>query len=107
MPGLRVGPEGFFSGIARMVGVHDIEFESEDFNRAYKVQAGDRKFASDVINPQMMEFLMSGNAPGFTIIDSDLVWVDRGRLEPTTIEPTLDYLTGVLAHVPDFVWKQA
>ena len=33
----------------------DIELESEDFNRAFTVNCPDRKFASDVLHPRMME----------------------------------------------------
>jgi hypothetical protein len=105
LPELRVGPEGFFSSIASMVSVHDIEFESEDFNRAYKVRSGDRKFASDVINPQMMQFLLDSSAPGFSIIGADIVLIDSGRLESASIAGNLAYLSAVVQRVPEFVWK--
>jgi hypothetical protein len=105
LPELRVGPEGLLSGIARMMGIHDIEFESEDFNRAYKVKSDDRKFAYDVVNPQMMQFLLDSRAPGFILIGTNIVRIDHGRLEPATIESTLAYLTAVIEHIPDYVWK--
>lgn len=104
LPELQVGTEGFLSTIARAVGVHDIEFESEDFNRQYKVQADDRKFASDVINPQMMQLLMDNQAPGFHIIDGRILYVESGRVELTEVESKLQYLDVLVGNIPPFVW---
>src|SRR5262249_53195104 len=77
LPELRVSKEGIFSSIARKIGIHDIEFESEDFNRAFKVKADDRKFAYDVVNPQMMQLLMDNpvnvDDQGFVIVGPDIV----------------------------------
>jgi hypothetical protein len=105
LPELRVGREGFFSSVARAIGIHDIEFESEEFNRAFKVKCDDRKFASDVLHPRMMQFLLDTNAPGFTIVGADIVLVDRGRLDLTTVEPNVDYLGRILDSIPEFVWE--
>lgn len=104
LPELGVEQEGFFSTIARAIGVHDIEFESEDFNRRFKVHSDDRKFAYDVVNPQMMQFLMDSDAPGFATHGADLVLVQRGKMPLPSVQPTVAYLATVLAHVPGFVW---
>jgi hypothetical protein len=105
LPDLRVGREGFLSHIARAVGIHDIEFESEDFNHEFKVNADDRKFAYDVVNPQMMQFLMQSSTPGFTIRGADLFLIDSGRLDLVNVLPTLGYLDAVIEHIPNFVWE--
>lgn len=105
LPELHVGRENILTSLARAVGVHDIEFESEDFNREFKVTGDDRKFASDVINPQMMQFLMDGAAPGFTIVGADIVLVRSGRLDLQSVLPTLAYLEAVVGHIPEFVWE--
>jgi hypothetical protein len=104
LPNLHVGREGLFGTIARAIGFHDIEFESEQFNKTFKVKGDDRKFASDVINPQMMQFLLDTDAPGFAIIGSDIVLVRSGRLRLEAVEGTVGYLEAVLSHVPEFVW---
>jgi hypothetical protein len=36
----------------------DIDFESEEFSRRFKVTSSDKRFAYDVIDPRMMAFLM-------------------------------------------------
>lgn len=105
LPTLHVSREGIFGSLARAVGIHDIEFESEQFNKTFKVKGDDRKFASDVLNPQMMQFLLHTDAPGFSIIGADIVLVRRGRLKLETVESTVGYLETVLSHVPEFVWE--
>jgi hypothetical protein len=36
----------------------DINFESEEFNRKYFIRSKDRKFAYDIINPKMIDYLL-------------------------------------------------
>jgi hypothetical protein len=101
---LRVGREGLGSKIARAVGVHDIELESEEFNHRFSVKSEDRKFAYDVLNPQLMEWLMSVDAPGFRIHGADLLLIQSGRLQLEDIEPRLTYLAAVTDRIPAIVW---
>jgi hypothetical protein len=105
LPELHVGREGILSSLARAIGVHDIEFESEDFNREFKVTGDDRKLASDVINPPMMHFLLDSSAPGFTIVGTDILLAQSGRLDQESVLPTLAYLEAVIGRIPDFVWE--
>ena len=58
LPSLTVDPEGFFDRVVGRLTGGDIDLESEDFNRAFTVSCPDRKFASDVLHPQMMEYLL-------------------------------------------------
>ena len=44
-----------------------VRFESEEFNDAFTVRTDDPKFASDVIHPRTMEYLMRTQPPGFAI----------------------------------------
>lgn len=104
---LDVGREGFGTRIARAVGFHDIELESEQFNRTFNVHAPDPRFAYDVLNPQMMQWLLSIDAPGFRIRGGDLVLVERNMLRLENITPRLDYLDQVIAQIPDFMWRAA
>ncbi|OHB78068.1 MAG: hypothetical protein A2Z25_24685, partial [Planctomycetes bacterium RBG_16_55_9] len=58
-PELVIGPEGFFSKIAQAVGYDDIDFESHEFSRRFCVRCRDKKFAYDVCNARMIEYLLS------------------------------------------------
>jgi hypothetical protein len=37
----------------------DIDFESEEFNHAFNVKSDDKKFASAVVDPLMMQWLLA------------------------------------------------
>ncbi len=57
-PELTIAKEGFFSKIAQAIGFDDIDFESHDFSKRYKVKSSDKKFAYDFCNAQMINYLL-------------------------------------------------
>ncbi len=57
---LTLDRENVLTRIADHMGLHDIEFESEDFNRRFNVKCADRKFANDMIDARMMQWLVGG-----------------------------------------------
>lgn len=57
-PGLVVSREGFLTRLADHMGFRDIEFESEEFNRRFQVQAGERRFAYELIDARMIRWLL-------------------------------------------------
>ncbi len=81
-----------------------VRFESEEFNDAFTVRTSSPRFASDVIHPRQMEYLMAMRPPGFVI---DGQWI---RFFPTQHDTLLiglcaDVAHGFLARIPQFVWK--
>jgi len=57
-PHLVVRPETAMGRFAAFLGMGDIQFEFEEFNRTFNVKCEDKKFAYDVCHPEMMEFLL-------------------------------------------------
>jgi len=55
---LTIQAENFMHRIMGFLGFEDINFEYEEFNRAFQVRCDDKKFAYDVIHSDMMEYLM-------------------------------------------------
>ncbi|MEN6544782.1 MAG: DUF3137 domain-containing protein [Armatimonadia bacterium] len=55
---LVIRPEEAGDKIGRLVGVNDVQFESEDFNRQFCVQCQDKRFAFAVLHQRVMEYLM-------------------------------------------------
>jgi hypothetical protein len=58
-PDVRLRREGLGDTIARAAGFADIDFESDEFNRMWRVTASDKRFAYDLIHPRVMEYLVS------------------------------------------------
>jgi len=106
VPPLQVTPEGMFSRMVGRLTNRDIELESEDFNRAFTVTCPDRKFASDVLHPRMMEYLLQHRDSDFRFDRTWALSVDTGQSPIELVEPRLKVIDGVLDNVPDFVWRE-
>ena len=105
-PELSISPEGFFSRAIGRLTNRDIELESEDFNRAFTVTCPDRKFASDVLHPQMMEYLLTLPHLAWRFTGQHLLVVSAGQHSVPQIESTLQAVDGIVDRIPDFVWQQ-
>lgn len=106
-PALQVTPEGMFSRMIGRLTNRDIELESEDFNRAFTVVCPDRKFASDVLHPRMMEFLLEHRDSSFRFDRTWILSVENGHTDIDEVEPRLALIDTVADNVPDFVWREA
>ena len=104
LPRLEVTPESMLTRFANVIGVDDIELESEDFNRAYRVR-GAAKFAHDVLSPRTMERLLASGAPSWRISGAEIIAWDDGKQSPVEILSRLAVLDGVVDSIPAFVWK--
>jgi hypothetical protein len=108
---VEVRPEGLMSRAADAMGVSsDLELESEDFNRRYRVRARNAKLASDVLPPRTMEYLVTQPrdvVPAFRLSGGPLVTWRSGRLEPAEVVTTCAVMDRVLDGIPSFVWRDA
>jgi hypothetical protein len=105
LPTLQVTPENVMTRLGNALGLDDIELESEDFNRRFRVHARDAKFASDVLSPRTMEALLAGPMLSWRIDGTDIVCWHDGKLVPATIGTLTSTLGTVVDGIPSFVWK--
>ncbi len=106
LPGLRLSPQALTDDLAGALGGQDIAFESADFNQAWRVRAGDAKYAHDVVHPRLMERLLAGDAQGLNIwvTGTDvLAWVP-GKPDLADVDRRLAVLTAFVDAIPRFVW---
>lgn len=106
-PELTVQPEGFFSKIAQALGYDDIDFESHEFSRKFCVRSKDKKFAYDVCNAKMMEYLMANPDLVIEIEQDSLAISFNRRLAPENIEPNLNRLIAVRSLMPDYLFSRS
>jgi len=106
LPTLELTPEGIGARISKALGGQDIQFESDDFNRAWRVQARDLKFAHDVVHPRLMERLLRPDARGvpLRIEGMDVLTWTSGATRLEAIGPRLSLLGAVVDAVPRYVW---
>ena len=95
--------EGFLSSLARGLGFRDIETESEEFNRAFKVSSDDRRFAFAMLDPRMMAWLMDEGGIAQYEVMGPLVLCYVKRIKPPEYENLLEVLRRFRTHVPDVV----
>lgn len=92
-PNLLVRPEGMFDRVKGAFGFDDIDFESEEFSRAFWVQSSDKRFAYDVLHPRMMEFLLAHRPPMLDLEGGALCVSDGAtRWAPETFREQIDFL---------------
>jgi hypothetical protein len=106
LPHLQVEHEGIFGGVlANAIGFRDIQFESEQFNRAFRVKAADDRFGHAVVTPRMMELLLARGEIPWRIEGNTLVGWSGGSHDPNQILSRLDLLKQVTDLVPGYVWR--
>jgi hypothetical protein len=102
-PRVAIDRQAFPVTVAEHLGLQEIPFESESFDRMFRVQAADARFATTLIDQRMMAWLEStGGAYGFEVLGhSALVYcqfVDSGG-----IPALLDTAVAFVRHVPEVV----
>ena len=105
-PELRITHEGLLSKIAQAFGYADIDFESAEFSRAFCVRSKDRKFAYDVCNPRMIEYLLANRDLSIEIENQALALAFNSRLSTEQIEANLQRLVEIRSRLPEYLFAQ-
>jgi hypothetical protein len=102
---LTIENENVLTRLADALSFHDIQFESEDFNRMFNVKSPDKKFANDFIDARMMQFLLqTGKGTAFEVMGDRLLSYRR-KLAPMEIVTLLGLSKAFLDHVPRVVYS--
>jgi hypothetical protein len=104
-PELTIRREGFFTKIAEMFGYGDINFESAEFSKAFNVRSPDKKFAYDVCNAQMMEYLLANRDLSIEIENDALALAFTSRLSVEQIEANLQRLAEIRSRLPEYLFS--
>jgi len=103
-PELNIEREGFFSKIGQALGFDDIDFESLEFSKRYKVKSGDKKFAYDFCNAQMIDFLLRQQDLIIEVDGNTLALTFKGKLSIEAIRPNLDRLLKIRSLIPNYLF---
>jgi hypothetical protein len=106
VPDLRIEHENVFTRLADHVGLRDIEFESDEFNRRFNVKCADREFAFKLLDARMMQWLLGpSGALCFEVNGAHgVLYCDRIGAE--RVPELLDSAKGFVDHVPKLVWNE-
>ncbi len=101
---ITISRENLLTRLADAIGLDDLEFELEEFNRAFNVKAKDRRFAVALVDQRMMRYLL-GTDPGFAFeVCGRWILCYGKRRRPTELIPLLGTLKGFRDHVPRVVF---
>ena len=102
-PRLLIEHENMLTSLAGALSFHDQQFESEAFNQEYRVHCDVPKFASDVLDARMMEWLLENGSGCFFEVVGDRVLVAGPRIKPAEMVWLLGVARGFALHVPKVV----
>ncbi|MDP9341559.1 MAG: hypothetical protein M3Q23_05505 [Actinomycetota bacterium] len=103
-PHLSVTRENLFTRLADHLGFEDINFESEDFNRKFQIKSKDRKFATDLIDARMMQWMLATqNGWAYELSGPHLLCYHK-RLRPVELTPLLGTMKEFREHIPRVVY---
>ncbi len=105
-PDLTIRHSNFFTKVAEVFGYQDIKFESAEFSRAFCVRSPDKKFAYDVCNAQMMEYLLANRDLSIEIENQVIALAFNTRLSAEQIEFNLQRLVEIRSHLPEYLFTQ-
>jgi hypothetical protein len=104
MPGLTIYRENVLTRLADHLALHDIEFESEEFNRRFDVKGSDRRFANGLLDARMIRWLITvDGAFAFEVAGRWILCFSKRR-RPTELVPLFGTLQGFRERVPRVVF---
>jgi hypothetical protein len=107
-PQLTIRPEHFYDKIAGAIGLeNDIHFESAEFSRTFNVRSSDKKFAYDVCNAQMIEFLLANRDLQIEINGPVILLAFEPQLPVAKIEFNLQRLAQIHSLFPEYLFTTA
>jgi len=106
-PDLLIRREGMFDKIAGVFGQNDIDFELESFSRKFHVASPNKKFAYDVLDQRMIEWLMGHEPPTVDIEHGRCLITDgKSRWSPEEFESCFGWLDAFFDRWPDHVVRR-
>jgi Protein of unknown function (DUF3137) len=105
-PDLTIRRENFLMKVAEVFGYQDIKFESAEFSKAFCVRSPDKKFAYDVCNPKMMEYLLANRDLSVEIENQVLALAFNTCLSVEEIESNLQRLVEIRSRLPEYLFTK-
>jgi len=103
---LTIRRENFFTKVAEVFGYQDINFESAEFSKTFCVRSPDKKFAYDVCNAKMMEYLLANHDLSVEIENQALALAFNTCLSVEQIESNLQRLVEIRSRLPEYLFTQ-
>lgn len=105
-PQITIAPETLLTRMGQALGIEDINFESAEFSRAFSVRSEDKRFAYDICNPQMIEYLLANRDLQIEIQGPVIMLAFDSQLPAWKIESNLQRLLEIRLRLPDYLFTK-
>lgn len=100
---LYIRAENVMDKIAGAIGFNDINFESEEFNRAFYVKSSNKKFAYDIINSAAMQLLLE-NREWIIELNSNSILFYKSRIfSVEDYEKVSSFANNFIDIIPEYI----
>lgn len=104
-PEVSITREGIIERALDLVGLGDIELESEAFNRRFALRSPDRRFAVTLVDAQMIDFLLSTEARFAFFVKGRWVLLVSDPVRPPLVPALMRVAETFVEHVPRVVYE--
>ena len=108
LPRIDIVPEAVGHQVLQLLGGTDVEVESHEFNRRWRVITDDPRYARAVLDPRMIDRLVAEDANGLMLrIEGGAVYTwQPGRHGADALARQLAVVTGLARRVPQHVIRE-
>jgi len=103
-PHLQVARENLGTRLADLAGFEDIEFESPEFNRRYDVKASERRFAYELLDGRMLDWLVKFDHGYAYEVLGNRVLVYGKRAKPSGLISLIGTMLMFRDRIPRVAW---
>lgn len=103
-PHLQITPEKGLARVANFLDGADIDFESGEFNRMFRVTSEDPNFAHTFIDAQMIDFLLTTKGEFQIAVRGRWILIAGKQLPPRGFPGLMNLHNALRAHIPPLVW---
>jgi len=104
-PEVTISREGILEKALGMIGWGDIELESDEFNRRFALRSADRRFAVTLVDPRMIDFLLSTDAQFTFFVKGRWVLLATDPISPALLPALMRVGETFVEHIPRVVYE--
>ncbi|HQY88399.1 MAG TPA: hypothetical protein PK402_07055 [Tepidisphaeraceae bacterium] len=99
-PKMTMRRETFVDRVGGAIGFDDIDFENDAFSRKFHIKSDDRKFCYDLLDPRMIEWIMSTEPPNLVIAGGQLLVTWKGTWKVEEFSSNIEWLRQFVSKMP-------
>jgi hypothetical protein len=104
-PEVSIHREGLIEKALGLVGLGDIQLESEEFNRRFTLRSPDRRFAVTLVDARMIDFLLTTEAQFAFAVKGRWLLVASDPVEPSLVPALMRVAETFVEHIPRVVYE--